>query len=235
MPNTNTPPTRKRNNLSRYNLKLCFSNPMQPFTPKSHPTNPTATSSPVHHNHNHPSPPATSSTLIKDFNHDRSTVTPQNPFPSLGPEPKPADLVTAFASQRFFFTSPGRSNSIVESANTTDADCFIHDSDEREAKALLDSSIAVTKYSPDPYADFRQSMEEMVAARPELMDVASKWRELHELLLCYLALNPKSTHKFILRAFSDFLLSLISRSYFPPQDPGSDDDDVAGDGGGCSS
>lgn len=124
MPNTNTPPTRKRNNLSRYNLKLCFSNPMQPFTPKSHPTNPTATSSPVHHNHNHPSPPATSSTLIKDFNHDRSTVTPQNPFPSLGPEPKPADLVTAFASQRFFFTSPGRSNSIIESANTTDADCF---------------------------------------------------------------------------------------------------------------
>ncbi|KAL5135038.1 Transcription repressor OFP16 [Glycine soja] len=250
MPNTNTPRTRKRNNLSRYNLKLCFSNPMQPFTPISHPTNPTATSSPVHHNHNHPSPPATSSTLIKDFNHDRSTVTPQNPFPSLGPEPKPADLVTAFASQRFFFTSPGRSNSIVESANTTDTDCttsssiderqdqlksFIHDSDEREAKALLGSSIAVTKYSPDPYADFRQSMEEMVAARPELMDVASKWRELHELLLCYLALNPKSTHKFILRAFSDFLLSLISRSYFPPQDPGSDDDDVAGDGGGCSS
>eukprot|EP00256_Glycine_max_P049509 XP_006604442.2 transcription repressor OFP16 [Glycine max] len=262
MPYTNTPRTKKRNTLTRFNLNLCFSNSMQPLTPKSPPTIPTATSSTGDHNHNRPSPAAVSST--PNFDNDRSTVTPQNPFPSLGPEPEPADLATAFASQRFFFTSPGRSNSIIESANTTDADCFttsssslspvpadesatidkiqdqlkslilgLSSSDESEAKALLDRSVAVRKYSPDPYADFRQSMEEMVAARPELMDVAAKWRELHELLLCYLALNPKSTHKFILRAFSDFLLSLISRSYLPPQDPGSGD--IAGDGGGCLS
>ncbi|PQQ02484.1 transcription repressor OFP12 [Prunus yedoensis var. nudiflora] len=38
----------------------------------------------------------------------------------------------------------------------------------------------------------------------------SNWQFLHELLLCYLALNPKSTHKFIIGAFADLLVSLMS-------------------------
>lgn len=37
----------------------------------------------------------------------------------------------------------------------------------------------------------------------------SNWEFLHELLLCYLALNPKSTHKFIIGAFADLLVSLM--------------------------
>lgn len=71
-------------------------------------------------------------------------------------------------------------------------------------------SVAVATYSPDPYMDFRRSMQEMVEARPELMDVKSNWNILHELLLCYLALNPKNTHKFIIGAFADLLVSLMS-------------------------
>ncbi|QCD97611.1 Ovate protein family [Vigna unguiculata] len=219
---------RKRNNLSRLNFNLCFSIPMQPFTPQS---SPTATSSTVLQNQNKKplSQPATSTSPIRNYD-------PTNPFPSLGPEPQPADLATAFVSQRFFFTYPGRSNSIVEST-VTDTDCATSSSSprnpvatvEEKAKTALEGSVAVEMYSLDPYADFRHSMEEMVAASPELIDVAANWKEL---LFCYLALNPKSTHKFILSAFSDLLLSLLSQSSPPPQDADAGDVPVGGDG--CS-
>ena len=52
-------------------------------------------------------------------------------------------------------------------------------------------------------------MEEMVEARG-LIDVKADWEYLHELLLCYLALNPKGTHKFIIGAFADLLVSLMA-------------------------
>ncbi|XXG42682.1 hypothetical protein AAC387_Pa01g2902 [Persea americana] len=101
------------------------------------------------------------------------------------------DLSSIFSSQRFFFSSPGRSNAIVE-----------------EAATLLGPGLAVPTYSGDPYADFRRSMEEMVVAQG--LDVRSHWDHLHELLLCYLALNRKNTHQFIVGAFSDLLRSLTA-------------------------
>ncbi|XP_073525863.1 uncharacterized protein [Phyllobates terribilis] len=104
------------------------------------------------------------------------------------------DLSTVFASQRFFFSSPGPSNSILE-----------------YSPAVVDGSVAVRKYSPDPYVDFRRSMEEMVRAKMEddqLDPTAHGY--LHELLFCYLSLNPKHTHKLIVRAFTDLLFSLTS-------------------------
>ncbi|BAT85457.1 hypothetical protein LR48_Vigan50s002500 [Vigna angularis] len=221
---------RKRYNLSRLNLNLCFSVPMQSFTPQS---SPAATSSTVLQNQNKKplSQPATSPSPIKNFNYD-----PTNPFPNLGPEPEPAELASAFVSHRFFFTYPGRSNSIVEST-ITDTDCATSSSSlgnpvatvDEKAKTALEGSVAVEMYSLDPYADFRRSMEEMVAASPELIDVEANWKEL---LFCYLALNPRSTHKFILFAFSDLLLSLMSHSSPPPQDDGAGDVAIGGDG--CS-
>lgn len=63
----------------------------------------------------------------------------------------------------------------------------------------------------DPYADFRRSMQEMVEAR-ELEDVRSDSEFLRELLSCYLRLNPKDTHKFIVRAFADLVLSMLASS-----------------------
>lgn len=51
-------------------------------------------------------------------------------------------------------------------------------------------------------------MQEMVEAR-DLIDVRANWDYLHELLMCYLSLNPKSTHKFIVGAFADLLVSLV--------------------------
>lgn len=115
-----------------------------------------------------------------------------------------ADLSTVLASQRFFFSSPGQSNSIIQSTSTSTSTTAKHE------QTLLMKSIAVPTFSPDPYTDFRRSMQEMVEAR-ELLDVKklSYWEFLHELLLCYLALNPKTTHKFIISAFSDLLVSLL--------------------------
>ncbi|KAL3647865.1 hypothetical protein CASFOL_008833 [Castilleja foliolosa] len=111
------------------------------------------------------------------------------------------DLATAVASRRFFFSSPGRSNSIVDSSTSTSNP----DSDAISGG----SSVAVLTYSPDPFADFRRSMQEMVEAR-EVHDVCESWDYLHELLMCYLSLNQKSTHKFIVGAFSDLLVSLVT-------------------------
>ncbi|XP_021291421.1 transcription repressor OFP12-like [Herrania umbratica] len=117
----------------------------------------------------------------------------------------PPDFATVFASQRFFFSSPGRSNSIVESTDTRP------EAESSTETPTLDGGVAVKKYSPDPYKDFRFSMQEMIEAR-NLTDVKEDWEFLHELLLCYLILNPKNTHKFIVSAFADIVISLLSSS-----------------------
>lgn len=110
------------------------------------------------------------------------------------------DFATVFASQRFFFSYPGRSNSIVESTDGPPGP---------ESDTVVNGGIAVQTYSPNPYADFRKSMQEMVEAR-EFTDVKNDWDFLHELFVCYLSLNPKHTHKFIVGAFSDLIITLMS-------------------------
>ncbi|KAF5736873.1 hypothetical protein HS088_TW14G01028 [Tripterygium wilfordii] len=109
------------------------------------------------------------------------------------------DFATVFASQRFFFSSPGRSNSIIESPD-------ICRPPETSQPTPLDGGIAVDKYSPDPHTDFRRSMQEMIESRETEAD--SEY--LHQLLLCYLTLNPKHTHKFIISAFADIFLTHFS-------------------------
>jgi uncharacterized protein (TIGR01568 family) len=102
-----------------------------------------------------------------------------------------------------FFSSPGRSNSIFESPDTKQED--------PDNTLVITGSVKVPKYSLDPYIDFRRSMQEMVEARNP-MDVTSEWEYLNELLLCYLTLNPKHTHKYIIRAFSDLVICILSAS-----------------------
>ncbi|KAL3507880.1 hypothetical protein ACH5RR_033262 [Cinchona calisaya] len=111
------------------------------------------------------------------------------------------DFSSIFTSQRFFFTSPGNTNSIIESR--------IMPPVQETAATLVSGGVAVQTYSPDPYADFRRSMQEMVDAH-DLKDLKVDWDFLHELLLSYLNLNPKHTHKFIIGAFTDLILSLMS-------------------------
>ncbi|KAL6906110.1 hypothetical protein ACP4OV_003711 [Aristida adscensionis] len=81
--------------------------------------------------------------------------------------------------------------------------------EEEEACAstspLAEGSVAVAVDSDDPYRDFRESMEEMVAAHG-LRD----WAALEELLAWYLRINGKHNHALIVGAFVDLLLGLTS-------------------------
>ncbi|KAL3517589.1 hypothetical protein ACH5RR_020178 [Cinchona calisaya] len=131
------------------------------------------------------------------------------------------DFATAFASQRFFFSTPGRSNSIVDSSSLSSLASTSSSSpgNPPEPDSIVGGSIAIPTYSPDPFVDFRRSMQEMVEAH-DLNEVRGNWDYLHELLTCYLSLNPKSTHKFIVGAFSDLLVTLMTSS------SAKDDDDV---------
>ncbi|WMV06989.1 hypothetical protein MTR67_000374 [Solanum verrucosum] len=61
--------------------------------------------------------------------------------------------------------------------------------------------------SNDPFVDFRKSMEEMVEAY-EIKD----WENLEELLTCYLKVNCKSNHGYIVGAFVDLLVNLATFS-----------------------
>ena len=42
------------------------------------------------------------------------------------------------------------------------------------------------------------------------LEVKEAWEYLQELLLSYLALNPKNTHKYIVGAFTDLVVNLMS-------------------------
>ncbi|WOG83681.1 hypothetical protein DCAR_0102858 [Daucus carota subsp. sativus] len=168
------------------NLNMCFKNMINPQT------------SPPHEDDR-------SHFLMKNFN------SLYDPTTSHEPSSSPPDFATAYASQRFFFSSPGRSNSIVDSTSSlasTSSSSLLPESD------TLSGGIPVPTLSPDPYLDFRRSMQDMVEARG-FTDVKTNWDNLHELLRCYLSLNPKSTHKYIVRAFADLLISLMTTSPQP--------------------
>lgn len=213
------------------NINLCFTKIKWPLAPQS-PNSMSPVPQLRDHDYNvHALPPSTttSPTLIRNFNSlydhhtfecstSKSRSMSSNTATSSSYKPDPAstnaeDFASAFASHRFFFSSPGRSNSIVESTiDESNLPSII--AAAQEAEKVFNNGVAVPKYSPDPYADFRRSMQEMVEAR-DLVDVKSNWEFLHELLLCYLALNPKKTHKFIMGAFADLLVSLLSK---PPSE-----------------
>ncbi|KAL9685081.1 hypothetical protein QQ045_022528 [Rhodiola kirilowii] len=90
------------------------------------------------------------------------------------------------SSDRLFF-SPEKSNSILENNAK-------HSTQEN-------APTTITIKSRDPYKDFRTSMEEMVKAH-DLRD----WDLLEELLGCYLMVNEKRNHCYIIRAFVDLVV-----------------------------
>ncbi|XVF32558.1 hypothetical protein REPUB_Repub17cG0092600 [Reevesia pubescens] len=228
------------------NLNLCFTKIKFPLTSQSCSSLPTPddNSLPLPSSSN-----ATASSLVfKNYNSlydntfdSTSKSLTHSSYLSSEPDPEPEsesepDFATVFASHRFFFTSPGSSNSIIEStpsttpesysdtlvassSSTTPINTAINQSSndgcdqpshyEHSHPTTVKDSLAVPTFSPNPYMDFRRSMQEMVEAR-DLIDVKANWDYLHELLLCYLALNPRSTHKFIIGAFADLLVSLMA-------------------------
>ncbi|XP_068634050.1 transcription repressor OFP12 [Aristolochia californica] len=185
----------------RDNLHLCFSQLRRSPSKSPHPsllptkaipfsTSPHSSSSPsaLVKNYNSLYDPASDSSENGAFS---KTFTPSSGATSSpdSDDPEP-DLASAYASRRFFFSYPGHSNSIIDD----------------QPPPHPPASVAVPKISPDPFMDFRRSMEEMIVSRG--LDVRQDWDDLQELLLCYLSLNRKQTHKFILGAFADLLASL---------------------------
>ncbi|KAJ8755780.1 hypothetical protein K2173_024324 [Erythroxylum novogranatense] len=72
--------------------------------------------------------------------------------------------------------------------------------------------IALLQYSPEPHDDFRRSMEDMVGARMQQGGKKLDWDFMQQLLFCYVNLNEKKSHKFILSAFVDLVVSLRQHS-----------------------
>lgn len=77
-----------------------------------------------------------------------------------------------------------------------------------EGVKLPGASLAVVKYSLEPYTEFRRSMMEMVGSRLE-RNLTVDWDYLEELVLCYLELNEKSCREYILSAFFHVLVELL--------------------------
>ncbi|KAJ4909041.1 Transcription repressor OFP14 [Raphanus sativus] len=71
---------------------------------------------------------------------------------------------------------------------------------------LPENCIAVLRYTADPQEDFRRSMVEMMESKLGGSEV--DWDLMEELLFSYLDLNDKKSHKFILSAFVDLIISL---------------------------
>ncbi|XP_023548724.1 transcription repressor OFP12-like [Cucurbita pepo subsp. pepo] len=236
--------------LGRNYLNLCFSKIKNQPSPQSSP----ATTHTADHRRQ-PRSFSTAATFISNYNSlyevttsdSNSTSKPLFAPANDGADPETyvaVDFITAFTSHRFFFSSPGSSNSIIESTTTTAAESTTtslssDDSAGDDDLMIFNNSLAIPTYSPDPYVDFRRSMQEMVEAREEIATATkkSRWEFLHELLLCYLALNPKTTHKHILKAFAD--LATVTKPPLPPEateTDGSRDregESVADGGGGC--
>ncbi|XP_078435059.1 transcription repressor OFP13-like [Wolffia australiana] len=96
--------------------------------------------------------------------------------------------------RRLFFEPGGGTSSIMEKTKT-----------ESLIKSAFKESVVLSMESNDPYSDFRQSMEEMVA-----IYAVKDWDYLEELLEWYLRVNGRDNHGFIVRAFVDLLLELFA-------------------------
>ncbi|KAI3682704.1 hypothetical protein L1987_82880 [Smallanthus sonchifolius] len=185
------------------NINLCFT------TIKRHQSPPPP---PTRHHHRHRRYHS-ETTLTKTFNSlYEYDIPPASDSDDGSSTAAAADFSTVMASDRFFFSSPGRSNSIIESSSHSTSSLastsFTPEDPAGDGFENVGGGVAIPTISPDPYFDFRKSMQEMVEAR-DLIDVRANWDYLHELLTCYLDLNPKSAHKFIVGAFADLLVSLM--------------------------
>ncbi|KAJ0258986.1 Transcription repressor OFP15 [Hirschfeldia incana] len=109
------------------------------------------------------------------------------------------------SSERLIFESKGESNSILEEATTKRVQ------EEEEAEEEEEGFMLLSLESNDPYSDFKRSMEEMVEAHSLHHD----WRSLEQLLVQFLKVNAKTSHRYIFAAFVDLLLNLAPNTNGP--------------------
>ncbi|EYU38674.1 hypothetical protein MIMGU_mgv1a020229mg [Erythranthe guttata] len=106
-------------------------------------------------------------------------------------------VIRGLLSERLFF-EPGETSSVLEIAKTG------------EGRDLCKERVAIMEVeSRDPLVDFRASMEEMVEAR---LNGIEDWEFLEELLACFLRVNDKSSHGYILGACVDLLIRHLANS-----------------------
>lgn len=111
--------------------------------------------------------------------------------------------VRSIRSDRLFFEPAGStSGSIIQKSPLTK---------QSKDSGPFQESIVLTVDSADPYKDFRESMQEMVAAHS-----IKDWEGLENLLGMYLRLNVKSTHGLIVGAFVDLLVAMAANSAASP-------------------
>lgn len=106
-------------------------------------------------------------------------------------DPAIETVIRGLRSERLFF-EPGESNSILEEAKTSSGG---------DNELPFKESVILSMDSQDPCEDFKKSMEEMVEAHG-----IKDWEGLEELLCCYLKVNAKSNHGYIIGAFIDLLV-----------------------------
>lgn len=80
----------------------------------------------------------------------------------------------------------------------------IVDADDHDLQCVLRESIAVEKFSCNPYQDFRESMLQMIMAKG-----LQRSMDMEDLLYSYLRLNSMEVHELIKRAFSDIWSELL--------------------------
>ncbi|XWS19012.1 hypothetical protein CRYUN_Cryun32bG0094600 [Craigia yunnanensis] len=98
-------------------------------------------------------------------------------------------------------TSTSTNNTTANNSNSYGVD------DHVKSPSIPNKCIALLTYSPNPFDDFRRSMQEMVEARLKHHSTID-WDFMEELLFCYLNLNDRKSYKFILSAFVDMVVVL---------------------------
>ncbi|XP_074264010.1 transcription repressor OFP13-like [Silene latifolia] len=111
-------------------------------------------------------------------------------------------VIQGLRSDRLFF-EPQQSCSLVLDKQKPPEEQQDHVNEVVEDGWVYKESEAMCMESSNPCEDFRRSMEEMVEAH-ELKD----WKGLEELLGCYLKINAKVNHGYIMAAFIDLLVNL---------------------------
>ncbi|XP_057536160.1 transcription repressor OFP15-like [Amaranthus tricolor] len=132
-------------------------------------------------------PPSCSSRTFSTFSEEDSIDPVEN-------------LIHGLSSDRFFF-EPERSSSLLFRQKEEQEQEDINEEEENQEEGYKESEI-LSMDSNNPYEDFKRSMEEMIEAHG-LKD----WEGLEELLGCYLKINGKNNHGYIVGAFIDLMAS----------------------------
>ncbi|KAK7255343.1 hypothetical protein RIF29_28751 [Crotalaria pallida] len=142
-----------------------------------------------------------------------------NKDPKLGPMLFKGPSLDIWGSNRFFSkdyfsssfvdtTTAGFSS--TSSSITKDlpsSSNLLHPKDHGTDHTFPDDCIIVLASSISPFENFRRSMEDMVEAKLKNHETVC-WDFMQELLFCYIKLNEKKKHKFILSAFVDLITTM---------------------------